>query len=50
MPDLNQAPYDDPTGPDPEAIPDPMPAELQRSKEEVPDETGDPMGGPAPTG
>ena len=50
MPDLNEAPYSDPTGPDPEDIPDPMPEELQESEEQAPEEPGESMGGPAPTG
>lgn len=51
MGDLSDAPYTDPTGPDPEAIPDPMPEDLQRSEEQAPnEEAGEPMGGPAPTG
>ena len=50
MPDLNDAPYSDPTGPDPEEIPDPMPADLQRGEDQPPAEAGESMGGAAPTG
>ena len=54
MPDLNEAPYTDPTGPDPEEIPDPMPAELQGSESRPDDrgeeDEGESMDGPAPTG
>ena len=50
MSDLNDAPYSDPTGPAPEDIPDPMPPDLQQSEEQAPEEPGESMGGPAPTG